>query len=187
MAEVFALDHSRLAMLQPHLAEKLSEQNKIDSRASFNRYCQRAIEIWAKEFSHAKRQTSEKFRDLESQIASPNDNVIKTGWGGVVVTLHEPPRVEKFLVIRRGGYLALEKHERKDEHLAVREGGGLILRRVSPNEPLAVEMLTPGATFHLAPGQEHCLIGAEDLLVFERSTDPKGMDRDLIFIYEPET
>ncbi len=40
--------------------------------------------------------------------------------------------------------------------------------------------------FHLAPGQEHCLIGTEDLLVFERSTDPKGMDQDLIFIYEPD-
>jgi hypothetical protein len=33
---------------------------------------------------------------------------------------------------------------------------------------------------------EHCIIGAEDLLVFERSVDPKGMDQDLIFIYEPD-
>jgi hypothetical protein len=32
---------------------------------------------------------------------------------------------------------------------------------------------------------EHCLIGTEDLLVFERSVDPKGMDKDLVFIYEP--
>ena len=40
--------------------------------------------------------------------------------------------------------------------------------------------------YHLAPGQEHCLIGTEDLLVFERSIDPKGMDQDLIFIYEPD-
>jgi hypothetical protein len=34
---------------------------------------------------------------------------------------------------------------------------------------------------------EHCIIGAEDLLVFERSVDPKGMDQDLIFIYELDT
>ena len=33
---------------------------------------------------------------------------------------------------------------------------------------------------------EHCIIGTEDLLVFERSVDPKGMDQDLIFIYEPD-
>jgi hypothetical protein len=33
---------------------------------------------------------------------------------------------------------------------------------------------------------EHCIIGAEDLLVLERSVDPKGMDQDLIFIYEPD-
>lgn len=38
---------------------------------------------------------------------------------------------------------------------------------------------------HLKPGMEHCLIGTENLLVFERSIDPKGMDQDLIFIYEP--
>ena len=33
---------------------------------------------------------------------------------------------------------------------------------------------------------EHCLIGTENLLVFERSIDPKGMDQDLVFIYEPD-
>jgi hypothetical protein len=33
---------------------------------------------------------------------------------------------------------------------------------------------------------EHCLIGTGNLLGFERSIDPKGMDRDLIFIFEPD-
>jgi hypothetical protein len=49
-----------------------------------------------------------------------------------------------------------------------------------------VETLGPGAEFHFEPGTEHCLIGTENLLVFERSVDPKGMDQDLVFIYEPE-
>jgi hypothetical protein len=31
-----------------------------------------------------------------------------------------------------------------------------------------------------------CIIGTELLLVFERSIDPKGMDKDLVFIYEPD-
>jgi hypothetical protein len=34
---------------------------------------------------------------------------------------------------------------------------------------------------------EHCLIGTENLLVFERSVDPKRMDKDLVFIYEPDS
>ena len=112
--------------------------------------------------------------------------MIPTDWGGVVITLRNDSRIEKFLVVRRGKYLAIEKHEQKDEHLGVREGAGLALWRSSANEPLRVELLSPGDQFHFVPGMEHCLIGTEDLLVFERSIDPKGMDQDLVFIYEPE-
>lgn len=103
----------------------------------------------------------------------------------MVVTLHEHPRVEKFLVIREGKYLALETHAEKDERLEVIEGAGLILWRRPDERSLTVEALKPGAEFHLKPGMEHCLIGTENLLVFECSIDPKGMDQDLIFIYEP--
>ena len=130
--------------------------------------------------------TSEQFAKLLEQIERRSQQVIKTPWGGVVVTRHEHPRVEKWLVIQRGGYLALEKHEQKDERLEVREGAGLILWRRLADQPLAVQALAPGDEFHLEPGKEHCLIGTEDLLVFERSLDPKGMDQDLIFIYEPD-
>jgi mannose-6-phosphate isomerase-like protein (cupin superfamily) len=107
--------------------------------------------------------------------------------GGVVVVLHEHPRVEKYLVIRQSGYLALEMHEQKDEHLEVKEGAGLILSRHASDQPLTVEALAPGDRFHFEPGMEHCLIGTENLLVFERSTDPKGMDQDLVFIYGPDS
>jgi hypothetical protein len=55
--------------------------------------------------------------------------LIKTPWGGVAIDLYEHPRVEKYLVIRKGGYLALEMHEQKDERLEVKEGAGLILSR----------------------------------------------------------
>jgi hypothetical protein len=113
-------------------------------------------------------------------------DIIQTSWGGVVVTLHEHPRVEKYLAIRRGGYLALEMHEQKDERLEVKEGAGLILSRRTEGEPLTVKPLAPGDKFHFEPGMEHCLIGTEDLLVFERSIDPKGMDQDLVFIYTPD-
>ena len=104
-----------------------------------------------------------------------------------MITLHEPPKVEKFLVIREGEYLALEMHEEKDERLEVAEGAGLILWRRPNERSLTVDILKSGSEFHLRPGMEHCLIGTENLLVFERSIDPKGMDQDLIFIYEPAT
>jgi hypothetical protein len=71
--------------------------------------------------------------------------------------------------------------------LEVREGAGLVLWRASAGSQLEVEALAPDSLFHFKPGVEHCLIGTQDLLVFEKSTDPKGMDKDLIFIYEPDS
>jgi len=180
MQKTFKLDHAKLAA-DPRFAEiarKLSAFSPIDSRESFNRYCGEACRLWAAEFPELLGET-EQFGNLLTQLT------IQTNWGGVVVTRHEHPRVEKYLVVRRGSYLALEKHDQKDERLEVREGAGLIMFRPSAKQLLAVEMLRPGATFHFQPGSEHCIIGTEDLLVFERSTDPKGMDQDLIFIYEP--
>ena len=51
-------------------------------------------------------------------------------------------------------------------------------------EPLVIEPLAPGAPFHFEPRQEHCLIAAENLLLFEWSIGPRGMGQDTIFIYE---
>ena len=188
MGAVFELNHDKLAS-QPRLAGMAKELNKlspIDSPASFNRYCGEAIRLWRKEFGTGIGKTSAHFAELVDRVEHGGEQIIRTNWGGVVITRHEHPRVEKYLVIRKGGYLALEKHERKDERLEVKEGAGLILWRAAADQPLTVEALRPGAEFHFEPRMEHCLIGTEDLLVFERSIDPKGMDQDLIFIFEPE-
>jgi mannose-6-phosphate isomerase-like protein (cupin superfamily) len=181
------LNHAKLAS-DPRfakIARQLSTLSPINSRESFNRYCREACRLWNEKFPDGIGQT-EKFAKLLDQIEHPNDTVIRTGWGGVVITLHEHPRIEKYLVVRKGGYLALEMHEQKDERLEIREGAGLVLWRPPEERSLLVEAVTPGAEFHFPAGIEHCIIGAEDLLVFERSTDPKGMDQDLIFIYEPD-
>ena len=90
-------------------------------------------------------------------------------------------------MIREGSYLALEKHEHKDERLEVKEGAGLILWRRMADQPLGVQPLAPGDEFHLEHGKEHCVIATENLLVFDRSLDPMGMDQDVIFIYEPDS
>jgi hypothetical protein len=185
MGEVFYLDHGKLGRDARFtaIARELEAQSQIDSAETFNNYCRKACRLWS---STPIGKTSPRFDELAARVAQGGQDIIQTGWGGVVITLHGHPRVEKFLVVCEGGYLALEKHEQKDERLEVKEGAGLVLWRRAPNEPLSVEPVEPGAQFHFEPGMEHCLIGTENLLVFERSTDPKGMDQDLIFIYEPE-
>jgi hypothetical protein len=189
MTPVFDLNHEKLAG-DPRFAEigaALEAFSPIDSEETFNRYCREACQVWVQHFRDPVGATSPRFDELLEAIECRGKAVIKTSWGGVVITLHEHPRVEKFLVIREAGYLALEMHEQKDERLEVREGAGLILWRRPNERALTVEVLEAGAEFHLEPGLEHCLIGTEKLLVFERSIDPKGMDQDLIFIYEPES
>lgn len=186
MGEFFQLDHGPLAHDERYaaLATGLGAQTRIDSRGSFNDYCRRACRLWIERFGAVDEPPH--FSELLARIGRGGAEIIPTAWGGVVITLHEHPRVEKYLVVRRGGFLALEKHEQKDERLEVREGAGLILSRQSPDESLSVRALAPGDRFHFAPGMEHCLIGTDNLLVFESGTDPKGMDQDLVFIYESD-
>ena len=182
----FDLNHATLAA-DPRfagIARELSALSPINSRESFNRYCREACRLWNRAFPDRIGET-EQFAKMLDRVEHTSDGVIRTGWGGVVITLHEHPRVEKYLVVRKGGYLALEMHEQKEERLKIREGAGLILWRPPNERSLTVEVVHPGAQFHFQPGMEHCIIGAEDSLVFERSVDPKGMDQDLIFIYEP--
>src|SRR5438874_13508950 len=187
MKASFDLNQAKLAA-DPRFAgigHELSALSPINSRESFNRYCREACRLWNDAFPTGIGETDQ-FAKLLDRVEHTSDNVVRTGWGGVVITLHEHPRVEKYLVVRKGGYLALEMHEEKDERLEVREGAGLILSRPPNDRWLTVEAVKPGSAFHFQPGIEHCIIGAEDLLVFERSVDPKGMDQDLIFIYEPD-
>jgi hypothetical protein len=188
MDPVFELNHGKLAD-DPRFAEigaALDAFSPIDSEEAFNRYCREACRVWTSHFRDPVGKTSPRFEELLEKIECRSEGVIKTGWGGVVVTRREHPHVEKFLAIREGAYLALEMHEEKDERLEVQEGAGVILWRPAAERALTVETLKSGAEFHLEPGMEHCLIGTENLLVFERSIDPKGMDQDLIFIYEPD-
>jgi hypothetical protein len=184
----FDLNHDKLAGESKFagIASGLNTLSHIDSQAAFNRYCRKACLLWSENFSAAPVGTTALFTELLDRINRRGEGTIQTSWGGVVIVLHEHPRVEKYLVVRQSGYLALEKHEQKNEHLEVREGAGLILSRRAAGLPLTVEALAPGRRFHFEPGMEHCLIGTENLLVFESSVDPKGMDKDLVFIYEPD-
>lgn len=48
----------------------------------------------------------------------------------------------------------------------------MLWRRIA-DQPL-VRVVRAGAELHSEPGKDHCLIRTEDLLVVERSVDPKG-------------
>src|SRR5690349_13764538 len=114
MGASFELDHAKLTA-DPRfaeLAEKLSLLQPINSQDSFNRYCRAACRLWKEQFPNGVGET-EQFASYLERLTIP------TAWGGVVVTQHEHPRVEKYLVVRKGGYLALEMHEQKDEQLEV--------------------------------------------------------------------
>src|ERR1700675_3244616 len=157
----FQLDHEKLAN-DPRFAEigaALSTLSPIHSEETFNRYCREACRLWTSHFRDRVGETSSRFPELLEKIECRGEGVIKTDWGGVVVTLHEHPRVEKFLVIREGGYLALEAHEQKDERREEKEGAGLMLWRRAARQPLTAQVLAPGDKFHFKPGREHCLIG----------------------------
>jgi len=120
-----------------------------------------------------------------SAIAKGGDMVIKTDWGGVDIVSYQHPNVEKFLVVESGKFLAFEKHDEKVETLIGEEGVGVLVYRPEGSTSLKAEFIQPGWTRTLQPGQEHTIIALSNLLVRERSIDPKGMDKDLIFMYMP--
>ncbi|MEZ4752981.1 MAG: hypothetical protein R3A13_01560 [Bdellovibrionota bacterium] len=151
---------------------------------SFNSYCRQVIECWPSDMLSGAA-TEPLHAELSSKILDGGHGVIPTDWGGVVIERHEHPHVEKYLVVNRGGYLAFETHAEKIEHLEVREGKGVLLFRPEDQEQIVAQLIQPGFEILLKPGQEHCLIGIENLVVFEKSDDFKGMDQDLIFIFEP--
>lgn len=172
------------------LQNELRALGGFNSAASFNAWCRAAIDAWQRVFPEGLGSTSLWGEVIGRIDGGERDRAgippIKTSWGGVSIVTYEPPHVEKYLAIRAGGYLAFETHERKEEHLRVTEGAGILIYRDARNEPLQLKVLVPGVEASFAPGQEHCIVGTEDLLVYETSEDYKGMDKDLIFIFMPE-
>ncbi|NHN36782.1 hypothetical protein G8764_05685 [Pseudomaricurvus alcaniphilus] len=187
----FELDYS-LLQEDPALAGIAADLHAlpaIDSPQSFNDFCQAACRLWQQHFPNGRGATANGFQEMSARLAlaNPAEEIVTTAWGGVVITRRDEPLVEKYLVINQGHYLALEKHDEKMESLFVIEGRGLILRRERTEASLLVEELQTGKKFYFTPGVEHCVIGTENLLIFERSLDPKGMDQDLLFLYNPDS
>ncbi len=86
---MFELNHTKLAVDTrfADIAHELSALSPINSRESFNRYCREACRLWNEAFPNGIGET-EQFAKLFNRIEHANDGVIRTGWGGVVITLH---------------------------------------------------------------------------------------------------
>jgi hypothetical protein len=158
-------------------------QPRFDSQAAYMSFCTNAVNEYGATGSRSP-ETPTFARHL-SNIGQGGEMVIKTPWGGVDIVKHEHPLVEKYLVVQASRFLAFEKHAEKVETLRVDEGVGVLVYRPEGASDLRAEALTAGYTRTLQPGQEHTIIALSNLLVYESSKDPKGMDKDLIFIYEP--
>ena len=172
------------ASISPQFIAALEALGGFRSEETFNQFCKGAIAAWQKANS-VNASPSRQFSELLSQIKANKPGTIPTPWGGVVVEKYLHPEVEKYLVVRRNGYLAFEKHAEKIETIIVEEGTGLLVYRPQDERGFSLKLLVPGQSAHFEPGYEHCVIGLDNLLIKERSTDPKGMDKDLIFIFSP--
>jgi hypothetical protein len=87
MSAVFDLNHEKLAA-DPRfaaIAGELSAQSRIESRASFNRYCREACRLWNERFRDGTGKTSALFSSLLDRVDEGDGGVIKTPWGGVVI------------------------------------------------------------------------------------------------------
>ncbi len=157
----------------------------FSTELGYRNYCSRACALFSERFGTTT--PSPEFTAERSQVHGKQEQLLfATTWGGVRVTLYDEKtkKVEKFLIVDSGSFLAYEKHDEKLETLYHRSGTGILVYTEDGDSTLRAVPVEPGFTITLNPGQKHCLISLDNLLVFESGTDPKGMDKDLVFIYK---
>jgi hypothetical protein len=181
-APIYTLDISKLAGV-PGFSDLIgagASPISFGTEEEFKRTCAGFCAKWQ---HHNSASDDSEFQAQKDKIPQGGSNIIITAWGGVVITEHSHPHVEKYLVVNSDCFLAFEKHELKEETLSVREGAGILLHHRAGQASVDVVPLVPGVSRHLSPSEEHCIIALDNLLVFEVSEDYKGMDKDLIFIF----
>ncbi len=192
----------------------LSQLRGFHGEASFNQYCKAVIRAWHTHVGADKygcpllRETLAKIGE-HNPVTSSGGSIV-TSWGGVLIRDREPIRlapghvpkpyrgelVHKWLAVKDGGYLALERHRYKEETLVVEQGAGFILAPGANAGELRGSILLPGnqkgtlSRIELNPvakndfGPWHCVVGF-GILLFETSSDHLGMDGDLHFQFVP--
>jgi mannose-6-phosphate isomerase-like protein (cupin superfamily) len=95
---------------------------------------------------------------------------VEKPWGWELIWANTADYVGKLLFVRAGHALSKQFHNVKDESWYFQEGRAE-LELNGPGEAVEkVEVVGPGAAFHLTPGTVHKLTAIEDTLVLEVST-----------------
>lgn len=166
---------ARYTMTKPDLTHAA-----IASNEAFNTFCQHII----KELVSKAVPGDEKiFKNHLDRIAKVEGN-ISTAWGGVDIESYDHPDYKKNLVITGGTWLSFETHEEKEETIRLDEGDAVLLLKRQGSSEVDIIRLQKGIEIAIHPGEEHCLIALTDSVVFEYGKDPKGMDKDLIFLFD---
>lgn len=101
--------------------------------------------------------------------------IVEKPWGHEKIWVEKPFYTSKFLYIKQGCRLSLQKHERKHESFFILSGSvRLHVRGVE-------RIMVPGDTVSICPGEIHRLEAVVDAEVLEVSTTEIG-DHDIVRI-----
>ena len=90
-------------------------------------------------------------------------------WGYELIYALSESYCGKVLIVRAGASLSLQYHRRKDETIYLQQGEAVIELGTETGYTRALE-ISPGATFHIAPGTVHRLRAKTDSTFLEVST-----------------
>ena len=91
-------------------------------------------------------------------------------WGYELIWALTGDYAGKVLFVRAGHSLSLQFHREKDESWLVHAGRAELELGEAGTKALSVEVVGPGAAFHISPGTVHRLTALEDTTILEVST-----------------
>ena len=113
-------------------------------------------------------------------LASPNLNMldawsfdprrVEKPWGWELIWAETERYAGKLLFVKTGGSLSLQFHREKDESWLIHSGRAKIEMGRPGDKTPNVEVVKPGAAFHMRPGTIHRVTAIEDTTILEVST-----------------
>jgi len=91
-------------------------------------------------------------------------------WGHELIWALTDTYCGKVLFVKAGQALSLQFHREKDESWLVHSGRVELELGEPGSKALSVEVVGPGAAFHITPGTVHRLSAVEDTTILEVST-----------------
>lgn len=91
-------------------------------------------------------------------------------WGHELIWARSEHYAGKLLAVSAGQRLSLQFHREKEESWYVLEGRAELEFAAAGEKATRVEVVTPGAAFHITPGTVHRITALEDTVIIEVST-----------------